>query len=54
MEEYFEIEFYHETVLIGIIHGYLSEDEAEILVEEWEQIDEENTTLISMYPEHII
>ena len=51
MKEYYEIEFYHETILIGIIHGYLEEDEVDGLVEEWEQLSEENTTLISLYPE---
>lgn len=51
MKEYYEIEFYHETVLIGIIHGYLEEDEVEGLVEEWEQIDKNNYGLISLYPE---
>lgn len=51
MKEYYEIEFYHETILIGIIHGLLSESESESLAEEWEQLSEENTTLISLYPE---
>ena len=53
MQDYYEIEFYHETILIGIIHGYLEEDEVDGLVEEWEQLSEENTTLISLYPEFI-